>query len=156
MGLPPRRLEFADIKMLSNSEYNNLSQAEKDTGIYLITISRNKKFFSFGKDAVKSPTKENVKIPVDRQLNSVINLWRNFNKTDHFLLDSRGNKLSKNGLTKFIQKIFKPLGKNISASMLRKIKISNEFDPELSLKQKKLAKEMNHSVNVQQNIYSKK
>jgi len=154
--LGPRRLEFADTKVVSNSEYNTLPQSDKDNNIYLVKVSRNKKFFSFGKNAVKSQTNDNVKIPVDRQLNSVINLWLNFNKSDHFLQDSRGNKLTKNGLTKFIQKIFKPLDKNISASMLRKIKVSHEFDPEIEDKKKKLAKEMNHSVDIQQKVYSKK
>ena len=152
----PRRLEYADIKVVDNGEFNKLSSSEKDNNIYLVKISRNKKFFSFGKNAVKSETSENVKIPVDRQLNSVINLWLNFNKSDHFLLDSRGNKLTKNGLTKFIQKIFRPLDKNISASMLRKIKVSHEFDPAIEDKKKKMAKEMNHSVDIQQKVYSKK
>ncbi len=154
--MSPRRLEFADTKVVTNSEYNTIPQSDKDDNIYLVKVSRNKKFFSFGKNAVKSQTKDNVKIPVDRQLNSVINLWLNFNKSDHFLQDSRGNKLTKNGLTKAIQKIFKPLDKNISASMLRKIKVSHEFDPAIEDKKAKLAKEMNHSVNVQQQIYSKK
>ncbi len=99
--MAPRRLEFADTKVISNSEYNTLPQSDKDNNIYLVKVSRNKKFFSFGKNAVKSQTNDNVKIPVDRQLNSVINLWLNFNKTDHFLQDSRCNKLTKNGLTKF-------------------------------------------------------
>ena len=40
--------------------------------------------------------------------------------------------------------------------MLRKIKISHEFDPEELDKKKKLAKEMNHSVATQQQVYLKK
>ena len=153
---PPRRLEYADIKVIGNRDYEDLSEQERSDNIYLVKISRNKKFFSFGKNAVKSETNENVKIPVDKSLNSVINLWLNFNKSDHFLLNSRGGKLTKNGLTKFIQKIFKPLGKNISASMLRKIKVSHELDPEYEQKKADLAEKMNHSTKVQKDVYLKK
>ena len=39
--------------------------------------------------------------------------------------------------------------------MLRKIKISSEFDPIVADKQQKLAKSMNHSVEVQQTVYLK-
>lgn len=152
----PRRLEYADAKIISNSKFQDLTENEKDNNIYLVVVSRNKKFFSFGKNVVKSETKENVKIPVDRSLNSVLNLWLNFNKSENLLLDSRGNKLTKNGLSKFLNKTFAPTGKKISASMLRKIKISHEFNPEEVEKKQKLAEEMNHSVGVQQSVYLKK
>ena len=45
--------------------------------------------------------------------------------------------------------------KKISVSMLRKIKISSEFDPNISDKQTKLSNMMNHSVKVQQSVYLK-
>ncbi len=150
----PRRLEYADTKVISYREFNKLSDDEKDNNIYLVVVSRNKKFFSFGKKAVKSETKENIKINLDKGLNSVVNLFLNVtNNTDDYLLkDSRGSKMTKNGLSKYLSKIFSP--KRISASMLRKIFLSNEFQPEND-KKKKLAKEMNHSVKVQQGIYVK-
>ena len=153
---PPRRLEYADTKIISDTDYKNLSSAEKENNIYLVKKSRNKKYFSFGKEAVKSETKDNVIIPVDRGLNSVLNLWLSYNDSDNLLLNSRGQKLSHNGLTKFLNKIFKHTGKKISANMLRKIKISNEFEPEEVEKKQKLAEAMNHSVGVQQSVYLKK
>ncbi len=61
--------------------------------------------------------------------------------------------MSKNQLSKYLNKVFKPTGKKISASMLRKIKITNEFDAEEIEKKQKLADEMNHSVGVQQSVY---
>ncbi len=150
----PRRLEYADTKVISFREFKKLSDKDLDDNIYLVVVSRNKKFFSFGKNAVKSETPDNLKIPLDRGLNSVVNLWLNVtNNTDDYLLkDSRGNKMTKNGLSKFLSKIFKP--KKISASMLRKIFLSNQFQPEND-KKKDLAKKMNHSVKTQQNVYVK-
>ncbi len=152
----PRRLEYADTKVVSKSEFDDLPEKEKDNNIYLVNVSRNKKFFSFGKNVVKSETPDNVRINVDRSLNSVLNLWSNFNRNNYLLQDSRGEKMSKNQLSKYLNKVFKPTGKKISASMLRKIKITNEFDAEEIEKKKKLADEMNHSVGVQQSVYLKK
>ena len=152
----PRRLEYADTEVVTNTEFNKLSEKEKDNGIYLVNVSRNKKFFSFGKYVIKSETPENVRINVDRSLNSVLNLWNNFNDNKYLLQDSKGNKMSKNQLSKYLNKVFSPTGKKISSSMLRKIKITNEFDAEEVDKKNKLAKEMNHSVGVQQSVYLKK
>lgn len=153
---PPRRLEYADTKIISKKDYDDLLEKDKDDNIYLVNASRNKKFFSFGKNVVKSETKDNIKIPVEKALNSVLNLWLNFNKTDNLLLSSSGGKLTKNGLSKLLNRIFSHTGKKISASMLRKIKISNEFDPEEQKKKQELAEKMNHSVGVQQSVYLKK
>lgn len=153
---PPRRLEYAETKIISKKDFDDLSEKDKDDNIYLVNASRNKKFFSFGKNVVKSETKDNIKIPVEKALNSVLNLWLNFNKTDNLLLSSSGGKLTKNGLSKLLNRIFSHTGKKISASMLRKIKISNEFDPEEQKKKQELAEKMNHSVGVQQSVYLKK
>ena len=152
----PRRLEYADTEVLSNTEFNKLTEKQKDNGIYLVQVSRNKKFFSFGKNIVKSETPDNVRINVDKSLNSVLNLWNNFNQNKYLLQDSRGSKMTKNQLSKYLTKVFSPTGKKISSSMLRKIKITNEFDAEEVEKKAKLAKEMNHSVGVQQSVYLKK
>ena len=152
----PRRLEYADTEVLTNTEFNKLTEKEKDNGIYLVVVSRNKKFFSFGKHVIKSETPDNVRINVDRSLNSILNLWSNFNTNKYLLQDSKGNKMSKNQLSKYLNKVFSPTGKKISSSMLRKIKITNEFDAEEVDKKNKLAKEMNHSVGVQQSVYLKK
>ncbi len=150
----PRRLEYADTKVISYREFQKLPEEDKDNNIYLVVVSRNKKFFSFGKNAVKSETPDNLKINLDKGLNSVLNLWLNVtnNTNDYLLKDSRGNKMTKNGLSKFLSKIFSP--KKISASMLRKIFLSNQFQPE-NEKKKKLAEEMNHSVKTQQSVYVK-
>ncbi len=153
---PPRRLEYAETKIISKKDFDDLSEKDKDDNIYLVNASRNKKFFSFGKNVVKSETKDNIKIPVEKALNSVLNLWLNFNKTENLLLSSSGGKLTKNGLSKLLNRIFSHTGKKISASMLRKIKISNEFDPEEQKKKQELAEKMNHSVGVQQSVYLKK
>ena len=119
-------------------------------------IVKKNKYFSLGN--YKTKKKHGTqKIHIDKQLNSVINLWLNFNKTDHFLLNSRGGKMTANGLTKFLQKTFEPTGKKISSSLIRSIYLTEKYGNETALKEKeKDAKEMGHSVNEQQKTYVKK
>jgi hypothetical protein len=150
----PRRLEYADTRVITNDEYQKLSDEDLKNNIYLVVVSRNKKFFSFGKLAVKSETSDNQKINLDKGLNSVLNLFLNVtqNSSDYLLKDSKGNKMTKNGLSKFLSKLFSP--KKISASMLRKIFLSHEFKPE-NTKKAVLAEKMNHSVKTQQQVYVK-
>ena len=156
--IPPRRNEYADMKIINKSDYQKLSDNEKEKNVYLITNGRNKKKLHFGRDAVKSEGEEKYNVfPVPGNLNSVINLWLNYHNEDYLLEDSRGKQLTKNGLTKYINKIFSPLDKSISTSMLRKIFLSHKFkDEEERQKEKEeLAKQMNHSKEVQQKVYVK-
>ena len=150
---PPRRLEYADTVIITQDTFQQLPISKKNDNIFLV-IGQNKQL-CFGKNMVKSSTSENVIINVCPELSEVLDIWLKHNTKNYLLLDSRGNQLTKNGLSKLLQRIFAHTGKSISASMLRKIKISSEFDPIVADKQQKLAKSMNHSVEVQQTVYLK-
>jgi hypothetical protein len=153
---PPRRNSYANMKVLSNTEFNKLTDKEKDEGNYLVVVSRNSKFFSFGD--YKTKKKYGVqKINVDKPLNSVLNLWLNFNTTENLLVDSRGNKMTTNGLTKFLYKTFEPTGKKISSTMIRHIVLTDKYGDESGYKEKlDTATKMGHSVEEQQKTYVKK
>lgn len=156
--IPPRRNEYADMQIINKSDYNKLNDNDKEDNIYLITNGRNKKKMSFGRSAVKSETENKYNVfDVPSNLNSVINLWLNYHNEKYLLEDSRGNKLTKNGLTKYLNKIFQPLEKSISTSMLRKIFLSHKFKDEAKREKEKeeLSRKMNHSKEVQQSIYVK-
>ena len=72
-------------------------------------------------------------------------------------MDSRGNKMTKNGLTKFLYQVFAPTGKKISSSMIRHIYLTDKYGDESSYKEKeKDAEKMGHSVGEQQRVYVKK
>tara|TARA_R100001163_G_scaffold32976_1_gene25570 strand:+ start:21997 stop:22950 length:954 start_codon:yes stop_codon:yes gene_type:complete len=154
---PPRRNVYADTKVISQKDFNELSETEKNDNNYLVLSSRNKKYFHFGDYKTKKKY-GSQKVEVSKKLNSVINLWRHYNKDKEYLLyNTRGEKLTKNSLTKHLQKVFKVSGKNnISSSMLRHIYISSQVDNEAYKKMKKLADKMGHSVDEQQTTYYKK
>ena len=119
---PPRRCEYGDMDIISEREYNKLSFTQKDFKNYLVVGGRTakKKFFSFGDYKTKS-SMGLQKIPIKKNLNTVLNLWLRHNPSKHLLLDSRGNQMSRNVLSKYLYKVFEEAGVKISANMLRHI-----------------------------------
>lgn len=151
---PPVRLDYGDMKIIKSGEYDDLSDDEKESNNYLVVKSRNNKFFHFG-DYKTSKNYGTKKITVGKKLNSVLNIWLKFNKTDEFLLDSRGGNMTSNQLSKYLNKVFAPTGKKISANMLRHIYISEKHPVKEEESKEDTADKMLHSVSTQKN-YSKK
>lgn len=151
---PPMRLDYI-MKTISRTEYDKLSDVAKKEQNYLVVSSRNKKFFSFGE--YKTAKQYGVKkIPVGSKLNTILNIWLKINKSGHLILNSRGEPMTSNGLTKYLNKVFSPSGKsNISATQLRHIFISEKIGGPTIKEKKELADKMAHSTN-QQEIYNKK
>lgn len=150
---PPTRLDYAPMEIINKADYEKLDAEEKKNNNYLVITSRNNKTFSFNEYKTSGKYGEN-NIKVGKKLNSVINIWLKFNKTDSFLLNTQGKPLSANGLGKEIKKTFEPTGKNISVNMLRHIYISEKY-PNQTEEKDKDAKLMGHSVSTQTQ-YSKK
>ena len=151
---PPMRLDYI-MKVISRTAYDKLTDKEKKDQNYLVVSSRNKKFFSFGeyKTAKQYGTK---KIDVGSKLNTVLNVWLKINKSGNLILNSKGEPITSNGLTKYLNKVFSPSGKkNISATQLRHIFISEKIGGPTLNEKKDLAEKMGHSVN-QQELYNKK
>ena len=151
---PPVRLDYGDMKIINNSEYEDLSDDDLEENNYLINKSRNTKIFHFG-DYKTSKNYGTKKIPVGKKLNSILNIWLKYNKTDNFLVDSRGGIMTSNQLSKFLVKVFAPTGKKISANMLRHIYISEKHPVKEEDDKEDTADKMLHSTE-QQKAYSKK
>ena len=155
---PPRRCEYSDTQIISQYKYDQLPESVRDNSNFLVVGGRTakKKFFSFGDYKTRSHMGLQ-KIPVKKNLNTVLNLWLKHNPTKHLLLDSRGNKMSRNSLSKYLYKVFADAGVNVSANMLRHIYLTEKYGKESTYKEKKDdADAMGHSVQVQQQHYVKK
>jgi len=149
---PPLRNDYI-MTVISNKEYDKLSEKEIENNNYMVVKSRNNKMFSLGE--YKTSGKYGTKIiPVGKKLNSALNIWLKFNTSGHLLLNSKKEPMTANGLTKYLQKTFAVTGKNISSSMIRHIFISDKF-PAQNKEKEEVAEKMAHSVN-QQTLYSKK
>ena len=151
---PPIRLDYGGMKIISENDYEDLSEDELETNNYLVVKSRTNKYFHFGNFKTKK-SHGTKKIPVGKVLNSVLNIWLKFNETDHLLIDSRGNPMSSNQLSKYIAKTFEPTGKRVTANLLRHIYISEKHPVKENEDKKETADKMLHSVGTQEK-YSKK
>ena len=120
--LPPLRLDYI-MKIITD-----IKDAKEDKN-YLLNKSRNKKIFIIREfKNVKTHGEQIIEVP--KALNTIINNWLKYNKTDSFLLNNRGGAMTSNGLGKAITKAFKPSGKDLNLGMLRKIWVSENTDSE--------------------------
>ena len=104
---PPRRLEYGNMSRIDEKDYFKLDAKDKENNNYIVTKNRNKKYFSFGDVKVPDPDNRVLKIPINKVLNGVINTWFSLTDGDSFLQNSRGDRQTSNGLSKFlIQKVF--------------------------------------------------
>ena len=153
--LAPRRLIYADMKIVNQKEFNEISEKEKEENAYLVNVNKSRKYFYYGTKSDKSSTDEPVKIDVPKSMNNLLNFWITINKKDHLLLNNLGEKLSKNNLSKEVRSIFSNKSKNISVNLIRKIFVSETFK-KVNKDKEEIAEQMNHSVSVADNFYSKK
>lgn len=91
-------------------------------------------------------------------------IWKRFykiiiqySKNRYIFIKEDQNKMTRNEYTKFFGSIFKSLNKNISSTMIRHIVVSEKFPvkPKEMEERQELAWIMSHSVNEQQQVYSK-
>jgi len=172
--IKPRRLDYANMSVISRKNYNQLSSEDRQKTNYLVIVGKTKKFFSFGKQAQKNQNrdKHGVKQPtylldVPSKLNSILNLYLLFHPEDAFkknfitrtfLYNTRGGAISGDGLSKAMIKIMKArFKKNISPTMLRTIYLSDKHKNDVPLAEKQsTAEEMGHTVATSNSSYQKK
>ena len=171
----PRRLDYAKMVILKQSVYNKMTQDEKKSYNYLVLGKKKQMFFSFGKDVQKNKNK-NAKgfmidtfiLDVPNDLQKILSLvlkikqftvhYKTSTGTDrHLLQDSRGQFIKPDTLSKEVMKITSDnLDKNVSASMLRTIYLSDKHKNDIpTLEKQKTAMEMGHSVSVAESHYTK-
>ena len=148
---PPLRLDYGNMDIITKKEYNKLSEEQKTKKNYLV-IGKNKQF-SIG-EYKTSKSYGTKMIPVGSKLNKILNIWLRYNKGHSLLVNSNGKSMNSNALTKYLIKTFAPTGKQVSASLLRHIYLTEELKPVQDIKEK-ISENMLHSVS-QQSDYIKK
>ena len=120
---------------------------DKNTN-YLLNSTRTTKYFIF-RNYKTASTYGEIKVKVNKGLNSIINQWLKINPTNFLIFDNKNNKMSKNNLAKYIVKSLEPSGKHINLNLLRKIWISENLDLNQVRSRDKLATAMMHSLDTQ-------
>jgi len=146
---PPKRLDFSNMKIIETRKEDN----EKNN--FMLNLGRNKKYFIFN-EFKTDKSQGSKEVLINKELNSIINMWLRVNKTDDFLLNNRGQPMSSNSLGKYITKIFEPSGKSITLNLLRNIFVTENIDLEAVQKAKNMADMMDHSESTQKSVYLKK
>ena len=141
--IPPMRNDYAKMKVsdkdLKNENYINLNTKQ-------IVLNKYKTDKTYGEK----------KIPIPPKIFTLIERWHKLNNSSYLLINIRDkNAMTNNGLTKYLNKIFKP--KKVSTTILRKLYLSEKYPVTHNrIDMKKDAYIMGHSVETQQGIYRKK
>lgn len=145
---PPKRLDYSNMKIIETRKEDN------GKNNFLLNLGRNKKYFIFN-EFKTDKSQGSKEILINKDLNSIINMWLKVNKSQDFLLNNRGQPMSPNSLGKYITKIFEPSGKSITLNLLRNIFVTENIDLDAVQKAKNMADMMDHSQSTQQSVYLK-
>tara|TARA_R110001599_G_scaffold219852_2_gene418166 strand:- start:227 stop:1153 length:927 start_codon:yes stop_codon:yes gene_type:complete len=140
---PPVRLNYSNMKII-NSEKD--IEPNKN---YLLVKGRNKKTLIF-QEYKTAKTNGRVDKPINKELNSILNLYLKYHKSKYLLLDAKNNPITANGLGKLITSSFEFTGKKITLNLLRHVYISSKLDLEAIKASKKMAEDMMHSIGMQE------
>jgi hypothetical protein len=142
--IPPMRNDYAQMKVYYDKEVKgeNYIHLKKK----LIVLNKYKTSKTYGEKQIEIPAKV-VKI---------VRHWVDITGNEYLLINIRDrNPMTNNGLTKYLNKIFKP--KKVSTTLLRKLYLSEKYPVIHNRKDmKKDAYIMGHSLETQQGIYRKK
>ncbi len=147
---PPRRLEdYANMKIITNSAFNNLSLKSKKENNYLV-IKNNKLLFIFG-DYKTSKSYGIQEFEIKGKLKEILNKWIIVNPTNNFIMKKDRTKINSNGLGKIVKRIFSNAEHpNITVNIIRHSFLSNKYIPKEEDKERvKDSKFMGHSMNLQ-------
>lgn len=162
--LPARRNEYGNVSVVKYNEFEELAEEEKKKHYYdqknFLVLGEKKGQMNFVWNNYKTAKKYGTQvIVVPKKLTTIINRWLEVNKSGALLINPyRGTKMTPNGLSKYLKKVFKLFykSKNISSCILRKMEISEVRKNDMSYAMKaKLAEMMGHSVEQQQSYVKK-
>ena len=149
----PLRNDLAGMSVISKTQYNKLSQKEKEDGNYLVNYKNKLEFIL---NEYKTSKKYNEKIiSIDKDLEKIIRMYLRKNEGSVLFTSSTGKPYTRNALSQLLLKTSqKYLGKNISTTMIRKIVLSDLF-ADNKKKQEEMAEITGHSVSTMNNVYVK-
>jgi hypothetical protein len=142
--IPPMRNDYAKMKVYHNKEVKNENYIHLKKKI--IVLNKYKTSKTYGEKQIEIPN----------NIIKLIRRWIDITENEYLLINIRDrNPMTNNGLTKYLNKIFKP--KKVSTTLLRKLYLSEKYPVIHNRKDmKKDAYVMGHSLETQQGIYRKK
>ena len=145
----PLRNDWAEVKVITKTDYNALGEEQKKEGNYLVKHDTNKYFFVLNE--YKTSKKYGEKhIEIDEEILGPLRRWLRHNDTGYLLVNRKGEPLNSNGITKALNRIgIEERGKPLGSSILRHSYLSHKYK-EVSQEKEKDAELMGHSVATQE------
>tara|TARA_B100001123_G_C15248959_1_gene1002065 strand:- start:18 stop:920 length:903 start_codon:yes stop_codon:yes gene_type:complete len=142
--IPPMRNDYAQMKVYRDKEVKGENYIHLKKKIIILNKYKTSKTYG----------EKQIEIPND--VVKIIRRWVDITGNEYLLINIRDrNPMTNNGLTKYLNKIFKP--KKVSTTLLRKLYLSEKYPVIHNRKDmKKDAYVMGHSLETQQGIYRKK
>ena len=157
--IPPVRNDWSTVRYLTEKEWKDLPESEKTSTNNLVLGRGGYRVYWADYKTVKKHgvIQQIIPRPLQRLLKKHIKFLKiHFPENRHLLLTTIGTPLSRNGLTKFLQRLFmKHFHKKVSTSALRSIFLSHKFSKTQLEEQRELAKAMHHTPAVARDFYVK-
>ena len=153
----PLRNDLADVEIITKNEYNQLDDEDKQNKNFLVLQNGKGKTYFLSLNNYKTNKKYKEKIiQIPKELMYTYRQYVAKQRPLKYLITTKkGQKVSRNYFTQFLQKISKKyLGKSISTVLLRKIILSDKF-AEANKEKEKMAHITGHSVNTMDKVYIK-
>lgn len=141
--IPPMRNDYAGMRISSDDlkidNYVNMDSKQ-------IILNQYKTDKTYGQKTIDIPP----------HIHGLMKRWLKYNESGYLLVNIKAfDQMTKNGLTKYIYKIFKP--RKVSTTILRKVYLSTKYPVIYNRKDMKDdAYVMGHSIDTQQGVYTKK
>ena len=154
------RLDYATIRIITKNKFDQLANQSAEN--YLVTgrpqkiiFQKYKTFKTYG--VVNIPIAKYSK-PLQRLLQRHVRYLReNFPENDCLFLNQNLTCMSRNSLTKFLQRLFKEFfKKNVSVTMLRHIFLTDKYDKKQLEEQAETSKFMMHSPSMMKDYVKKR
>jgi len=147
--LPPRRLDYKDIKIISKKDFEKDHMPDQN---YLIVKSSNIKYLYF---ANFKTVKHHgiISIQVGEKLNRLLNeylkcLKNNNTEHDYLLFNNKGEAVGSQ-LAPYIGEAFQATGKDITVNLIRHIYLSQNADNWNLEKRRDISRLMSHNIEMQ-------
>jgi len=142
--IPPMRNDYAQMKVYHEKEVKGENYIHLKKKVIILNKYKTSKTYG------------EKEIDISDKIIKLIKRWVDITTNEYLLINIRDrNPMTNNGLTKYLNKIFKP--KKVSTTLLRKLYLSEKYPVVHDRKDmKKDAYIMGHSLDTQQGIYRKK
>ena len=157
--IPPVRNDWSTVRFMTSSEWDNLDTEEKKTS-NLLVMGRGA-YHVYWADYKTVKKYGVIQQVIPKSLQSLLKkhikfIKFHFPENDHLLLNTIGTPMTRNGLTKFMQRMFyRHFRTKTSTSALRSIFLSHKFDKKALDEQASVAQAMHHSTEVARQFYVK-